>query len=321
MQASIEGEDDEGCGIEVIDNNGTEHWIEIKYESSKISHHEQDGYPDDPSQRSDEGNEHVEQARRFAQYYVYCERGYDTVPPEIHPERVDAVRRALQELSDSAFDALFGDLKQQLRSYHDDTERSVPIPADAAGPNSVLYRQHVYLGVDPSETDLTDELATLATVQDIDLDDADTAVSELSEATRSGWKSFTEQVDALAQNRTADASKAVEIGGVSSVYTAFVDGRGAEHIGEPADDPFEREPDILIEIAPIDPGFLDDFRAYFDHYLKCQIRDCFVRMGLHPPEGFRVLGPGRIEAAEQYKRLELYPDFTDPHNQTLLDSN
>lgn len=321
MKAVITGETEELVGINLRDNNGAEHILDLRKIDGQITAHQCEAYADKPEDRLPEENEYNEQARRFAQYYVYCERGYDTVPPEIHPERVDAVRRALQKLSDPAFDALFGDLKQQLRSYHDDTERSVPIPDDAAGPNSVLYRQHVYLGVDPSETDLIDEVATLATVPDVDLDDADTAVSELSEATRSRWGSFTEQVDALAQNRTTDASEAVEIGGVSSVYTAFVDGRGAEHIGEPAEDPFEREPDALIEIAPLDPGFLNEFRAYFDHYLKCQIRDCFVRMGLHPPEGFRALGPGRIEAAEQYKRLEMYPDFTDPHNQALLGSD
>ncbi|WP_323368202.1 hypothetical protein [Natrarchaeobaculum aegyptiacum] len=287
-------------------------------ESGEIKYHEQDGYADDPSQRSDESNEHVEQARRFAQYYVYAERGYDTVPPDIHPERIDAVRQAIQTLTDAEFDALFGELKQQLQSYHDDTERAILIPADAAGPNSVLYRQHVYLGIDTTQTEFADEVETLATVHGINLKDADTSVSELSDSTRSAWQSFTEQVESLARNRDIDASDALEIGGVSSLYTAYVDSSGREHIGEPADDPFNREPDTLIELAPIEPGSLEQFREYFDHYLQCQIRDCFVRMGLHPPEEFCVLGPGRIEAAEQYKRLEMYPDFTDPDNDRLL---
>jgi len=322
MKSTIDGErktnqGETRIGIRVEDKQGVEHGIEMD-ELGEITIHQQDGYPDEPSERTPIESEIVNQARRFAQYYVYVERGYDTVPLEIHPERIDAVRQALQGLSDPDFERLFGDLKQQLQSYHDGTDRAIPIPADAAGPNSVLYRQHVYLGLDPTNPTFADDAETLATIHGIDLEDADSPVSELSDSVRSGWRSFTDQLETLATERDRDHSDALEIGGVSSLYTAYVDSRGEEHIGEPADDPFDREPDTLIELAPIDPGSLEQFREYLDHYFQCQIRDCFVRMGLHPPEEFCVLGPGHIEAAEQYKRLEMYPDFTDPDNDRLL---
>ncbi|AGB14870.1 hypothetical protein Halru_0224 [Halovivax ruber XH-70] len=322
METEIIGEDEDDIGVKVVDQKGAEHQIELHKGNGDIYAHVCDEYADKAANRTPEENEVNEQARRFAQYYVYCERGYDTVPPEVHPERIDAVRQAIAELSQSAFDDRFGDLRQQLRSYHDDSvSRAIPIPSDAAGSDLVLYRQHVYLGLDPLETDLADEFETLATVHEIDLDETSEPVAVFNDSKCSDWRAFSEHAESLAQNRDVDISDAIDIGGVSSLYTAYVDDHGVEHIGEPNQDPFDRDPDTLIELAPIDPGPLQEFQAYVDHYLKCQIRDCFVRMGLHPPEEFCVLGPGRIEAAEQYKTLEMYPDFTDPDNRALLASN
>ncbi|MCL9815310.1 hypothetical protein [Natranaeroarchaeum aerophilus] len=323
MDGLITGENETLVGISVIDNNDAEHVIELRKTDGEITGHQCEEYADKAADRTPEENELNEQARRFAQYYVYCERGYDTVPPEIHPERIDAVRLAVQQLSDDAFADLFGDLEQQLRSYHDDgVSRAIPIPSGAAGPNSVLYRQHVYLGVDPLETDLADEAETLATLHDVDLDAIGnvTDVDEIGDSAVDDWQAFSQDLATVARDQEVTVNDTLAIAAVSSLYTAYVDSRGEEHIGEPDRDPFERDPDTLIELAPIDPGPLEEFRAYLDHYLKCQIRDCFVRMGLHPPEEFCVLGPGRIEAAEQYKTLEMYPDFTDPENDTLLAS-
>lgn len=318
MNAVITGENDELVGVNLRDNNGAEHVMDVRKNDGEIAAHQQDGYADRAAKRSEEGNEYVEQARRFAQYYVYLEEGYDTVPPEIHPERIDAVRGAIQDLSDAAFEQVFGDLYQQLRSYHDESvQRAIPIPSGAAGPDSVLYRQHVYLGVDPLQTDLASDAETLAAVHDIDLDAVtDESVAELGDGALANWEAFTDQFETLVRDR-AVTSDALSLGGVSSLYTAYVDARGEEHIGEPDEDPFDREPDTLLELAPVEPGSLAEFRAFLDHHLRCQIRDCYLRMGLRPPEDVRVLGPGRIEAAEQYKTLNMYPDFTDPENDRL----
>ncbi|NGM70802.1 hypothetical protein G6M89_17645 [Natronolimnobius sp. AArcel1] len=324
MEASITAEDENHIGLDVLDNSTYKHDLTLERESGEIVYHQCDAYADKADNRTPEENESNEQARRFAQYYVYCEQGYDTVPPEIHPERINAVRLAVQELSDAAFDDLFGDLEQQLRSYHDDgISRPIPIPSAATGPNSVLYRQHVYLGVDPLETDLAEEAKTLATVHGVDLEAIgdNTGIDEFNTSSVDDWHRFSADLATVARTQDVTVSDELTIADVSSLYTAFVDDRGVEHIGEPDRDPFDREPDTLIELAPIDPGPLEEFRTYLDHYLKCQVRDCFIRMGLHPPTAFCVLGPGRIEAAEQYKTLEMYPDFTDPDNEELLASN
>ncbi|WP_018259039.1 hypothetical protein [Halomicrobium katesii] len=286
----------------------------------EIDGHECDAYHDKAAKRTPEENEYSEQARKFARYYVYLERGYDTVPPVDHPERIDAVRLALQELSDDEFEALFGDLHQQMQSYHDTTTDRV-IPEPAAATEDILYRQRVYLGVNPLDTDLAQQAEGLAHAHGLDLSEdslLETIVDELTGDQRDDWEAFGEDLADLADDEDVSLDDSVYIDGASSLYATYLDESGVQHDTEPDQDPHDREPDTLIELPPIDPHSLDQFRAYLDHHLKCQIRDCFIRMGVHPPEEFRVLGNGRLESVAAYKLLEMYPDYHDPDADDIL---
>ncbi|WP_257217565.1 hypothetical protein [Halapricum salinum] len=117
------------------DNESVKHKIGVLYDG-EINGHLQDGYSDDPAKRTEDENEHVNQARRYARYYVYEQRGYDTVEHTENPGYVNAVREAIADLSDVEFRQYFGPLHQQLRSHHDDNvERLVDIPP-AHGPRT-----------------------------------------------------------------------------------------------------------------------------------------------------------------------------------------
>lgn len=315
MKASIEGEDEDGCGLEVIDNEGVEHWIEIKYGPGDITYHEQDGYPDDPSKRTPEESEHVHQARRFARYHVKLQRGYDTMPPLVDPDRIETVRAAVVALSPEGFDELFGDLHQQLASYYDeDVERVLDIPAEAASPESVLYRKNVYLGVDPLETDLAEEAEELADEYGLDFTGESVATRSLTELDGeevAAWEAFSEDLADRARETGTDVSAGTYIDAVSPLHMAYIDDAGREHVQE-VEEPFERDPDAMIELGVIDPGPPAEFQAYLAFHLRCQVRDAFVRMGLEPPEAYRVLGYGNFEATERYKHLDMYPEYHDP---------
>jgi len=320
MQGTIIGEDDADIGTKITDNNGVEHQIEIHKNNGEIYAHEQDGYPNKAAKRTADGNEHVEQARRFARYYVYVDRGYDTVPSTDHPERINAVRLAIQELSDAEFEALFGNLHTQMLSYHDAVDRAIPIPSEAAGPDSVLYRQNVYLGIDPLDTDIAADAADIASAHDLDLsvDTLEQSLDDLSAAAIEDWQSVTDEIAERAADRDIELDSGLYIDAVSSLYASFLDDHSDVTVTDPATDPFERAPDTLIELPPIDPGPLAEFRDYLDYHLKCQIRDCFVGMGVEPPEQFRVLGTGRLKATVAYSLLDMYPEYHDPQNQQLL---
>lgn len=311
MKAVITGEGDGIVGVNLRDNGGAEHLIEMN-QTGEITGHEQDGYPDKADKRTPEGNEHVEQARRFAKYYVYLERGYDTVKPEIHPERINAVREAVAAMDSDEFEELFGDLYQQIASHNGEAERILELPADIASPDSVLYRQHVYLGLDPLDTEYSDTAEELASRYDLDLSGETVNDTETPTARIDSWRAFGGDLAALAADDGGDLSEGLYVDGVSSLYMAYVDEAGHEHVGEPDVDPYPREPDTLIEHSPMDAGTLTEFQEYLNHHLACQVRDCFIRMGLEPPEPFQILGFGRFEAAEQYERLDMFPNYVDP---------
>ncbi|WP_408959796.1 hypothetical protein [Natrinema sp. 74] len=313
MEANITGQNDERVGLYVYDNNEIEHWIEMEFDG-EIKYHEQDGYPDKAVKRTKDGNEHVEQARKFAQYYVYRQRGYDTVPASRHPERIEAVRQAIHGLSDDAFEDLFGGLSQQLASYHDpEVDRSITIPRGAPDSDSVIYRQNLYLEIDLGASEVADQVAELAAVHDIDLEEfADRSATDLSKTNLERWDEFVGEFTALVSESETDISESVSLGTVSSLYTSYIDETGDQQFQQPDRDPLEREPDTVLELLPVEPGSLSEFRMYLDHHLKCQVRDSFVRMGLEPPERFRVVGNGRFKAAVAYNLLDLYPKYYDP---------
>nr|WP_152421987.1 hypothetical protein [Natrialba chahannaoensis] len=268
-------------------------------EDGEIKYHEQDGYPDDPAKRTHEGNEHVNQARRFARYYVYKERGYETLSWEEHPDRLNTVRVALEELPLEEFERLFGDFYQQLTSYFDeDTESVVDIPANAEEPSEILYRKDLFLTVDPEQSTGLERAVELADAYDIDLErppEQDTA----------SWEAFT---DAVASHPEIDFGGSLEIGGVSDLGMFYLDESWTEHEVDPPS-PVDRDPDARIELLPVEFSSLERCQEFLGHHLKCQIRDCFIGMGVEPPAEFRVLGPGRLYYTKRYGKLDMYEEY------------
>ncbi|MEZ3116127.1 hypothetical protein RYH80_09395 [Halobaculum sp. MBLA0147] len=277
----------------------------------EIKHHVSDGYAEAPTDRTDEDNERFSGTRRFARYYVYKERGYDTAHPQYHPERLDAVRTALQNLSDERARDLLGDLYQQMASYHDDTPRAMSIPREAPGADHMLYRTDIYLGVDLLDSEVSAVAEDIAATHDVDLSNDDHAVDHQSQSVLDRWEAFTDDLRETLVDRDVDLSGETYVDAVSPLYASYIDGGDYEVLG-PETDPLDREPDATLELAPVDPGDFEQFRAFVDHHLKCQIRDSYVRMGLEPPEQFRVIGSGRLESVVAYRFLDMYPRYDDP---------
>jgi len=320
MNAEFLDEDESDIGVEVVDNNGGEHHIEMHKSSGEIYAHHCEAYADKPRNRTPEENEHNEQARRFAQYYVAVKRGYDTVPPMTDTGRLNAVREAIESMSTEECMDYFGDLRQQMASHHGTAERVVEIPDAAKAPGFVLYRKDVYLGLNPAETEFADQADRLATSHGLDLSDPEVperSIADLSSSERTTWEEFSEELGSVLASSDTNVSEGVYIDAVSDLYMAYPDETGREHVTD-VRQPFDREPDARFELGPVDPRSPEEFQEYLAFNLKCQIRDCFVRMGVHPPEEFRVLGYGRYEAAERYNKVDFYPKFHDPENEALL---
>nr|WP_263020009.1 hypothetical protein [Natronobiforma cellulositropha] len=305
MDGKIVDENEKGVAVDVIDNNTVLHEISM-FKNGEITYHQQDGYADDPDERTEDDNERVNQARRFAKFHVYRERGYDTLEHVDNPDYIDAVRRAMLALSDEGFERYFGPLRQQLRSHHENVERPVALPAGVRAPNAVVYKLDIYLGVDIEGSGLTDQARTLAAEHGLEYGDGTQPKSggAVTDADRENWETFGEQLVERADGEDLE----LEIAAVSGIHVGFPNARG-EHEVQWAESPLDREPDARLELLPAEPGTLEEFREYLDHHLRCQVRDCFVGMGLVPPDPYKVVGFGKFIYARRYDHYDLYPQL------------
>ncbi|ELZ02262.1 hypothetical protein C482_05271 [Natrialba chahannaoensis JCM 10990] len=261
MKARIEGEDGEYVKIHVTDNNSTEHNLTLEIESGEIVYHEQDGYADDASKRTDNENYTVREARRYAQYYVHHETKYDTLPWDLQTNRFETVREALSQLSTEEAEEHFGNLLRQSLSHYEsdssvdtgDIARPIELPKSmSTHENAVLYCQELYL----------DEDGRIETVSGIHV----------------------------------------------NYYVAKGERRTDRHGNAP-----DREPDARIEIQPVPIVDVDVLCEYLQYNLRCQIRDCYICVGLEPPEEYRVLGPGQDRFTRRYHAADRFPEYYDKH--------
>ena len=314
MKAEIKKETDTGFGLLVTDNNEVEHKIGVQFDGH-IDGHLQDGYHDEAAKRTDEENEHVNQARKFARYYVYMQRGYDTVPPSENPVRIDAVRQAIAEMDLDTFEAHFGDLYQQLAYENGDAaEPALDVPPEASDPT--IYAQDVYLGIDPLETDLGQ---TLAAEHGLDVTDESASDLELSNATveqAREWGEFAGDFTVEAAAEGLDLSETAYVDESSALYVKYPDGPQLSAVDDHLE-PRGRDPDTVIELLPLELESLEYFQSFMDHYLRCQIRDCFVCMGVTPPEKFQVLGMGQFVPTTVYVHVDFYPEFHNPDSEAF----
>lgn len=319
MDAIITGETEKLIGLSVVDNNEVEHIVDVNKADGSIPGHQQDGYPDDPSKRTPAGNEHVKQARRFAQFFVYRKRGYDTLPAGRNPDRIEVVRRSLDRLDSDAFEALFGEFHQQFASHYDDIELVIEPPidigVDISGGSSTLkqigkgglkslfsnsddgnlyYRQTIYLGLNASVA------ATLIENTDRDIDIDETA--EVESLGAELWKIASQQEIDVTELFTID-----DVGGLHALYEKGVTEQETDH-----DEPFDRAFDARLELSPVPPESLDKFKDYLVYHLACQIRDCYLTMGIAPPAQYRTTGPGFVDSLRRYVIDDVYQPYQDP---------
>ncbi|AGB15068.1 hypothetical protein Halru_0426 [Halovivax ruber XH-70] len=309
MDGLITGENSERIGLSVIDNNHVEHIIEMEFDG-EIKHHDQDGYPDDPADRTEEGNERVNQARRYARYVVFVEGGYDTMPAAENPVRIDGVRQVIDGMDSTEFEQHFSDLYQQLAYEEGDgTEPVLTAPEGATDP--CIYCTNLYLGIDPLETDFGQQLAV---EHDLDVTDsaADIDLTDVSPGELDTWAEYAGEFAAYAETSMVNLNDAAYLDAVSALYVKYPDGPSLTAVDDHLE-PAAREPDTVIELLPIDPQNIEYFQSFMDHYLRCQIRDSYVEMGVHPPEKFRVIGMGRFMSSWRYDNIDFYPEFHDPN--------
>jgi len=324
MRAILGGEDENGVGLRVIDNNEISHGIHVAFDG-EITYHEQDRYPDKPAERTSEEKEYVSQARRFARYYVYRERGYQTLSAEQNPDRIEATRQVLESLETDEWMEYLGEFHQQCASHYDEAVEAVIEPpldvgvdADAfggiktllaantpaslrelfglTGGKNLFYCQNLYLEVDSA--------AVTELLESVDLE------AEFDPEADPTEQGFWATIGRLAADQEYEISELFDIEAVGPLY-GMVHGPDGETITD-HDEPLEREPDARIQHMPVPPQSPAEFRDAIDVHLRCQIRDCYLTMGCLAPEWTRITGAGFPKAIYRYGRTDRYQPYYDP---------
>ncbi|WP_363463919.1 hypothetical protein [Halogeometricum borinquense] len=296
MNGKIIGEDQKGVALFVEDNSGNEHEIGVSSDGN-IFHHADDVIPDNPSERSDKEDETFSQVRRFARWHVYREKGYDTVPASENPDRIAGVLLALLNLDQAEFEKYFGTLCRQVGSRDlPDVEPPLDLPPEVYNEQFIVYHQHVYLedDLETIQQEIRQAGSGVLTEQ---------TIQEL--VTTDSQNFFSKASSLLGDESLTDLS----IEGVSGVHTRYFEDTNEDRIIE-SDDPFDREPDACIELFPTEltPEF---YGLYIVNNLICQIRDCYIGIGVEPPAQYRILGPGKDKYTGKYYHFDFYPEYFD----------
>lgn len=311
MQATFSREDDDYVEFNITDNYGVGHTITFEKETGEIAYHGQEGYPDDASKRTSAGNEHVNQARRFAKFYVYRKRGYDTVDPCRNPDRIAAVTLALGSLSPDTLLEYLGDYYQQLRHYQGKAKPIVETP-ERSEVDIIWLEQDVYLALD-------DEAAMEALTEQVINRNL---LAALEEATSQGTagKEFQAKLEAALSSQGIDVDEQADsiaetlLAGVGPLEVCWKQGQQKQRRTAPGTGTeYDRDPDARLQLFANLYEFEDPagFQRALIHHLRCQIRDCYIGMGIAPPEDARVQGPGIYEYVGNYEKDDFYPSYND----------
>ena len=304
MKVNITGKNNERIGLYSTDNNGIKHWIEMEFDGT-IKYHEQDGYPDDPDKRTEAGNEHVNQARRFARYWVYRKRGYNTLESTNNPDRIALAAVALQLLSVDTVERLFGELYHQFCTESTADERPVVLP-DGVSHREAVYQQDIYLDFDNPPGAYEELLCNDATLEQL------AAVDESTDELSNRDVAMTLEATTVETDTLSAVEDGALIEAVSGVHIHWDDVLGQYHTQHGDQPALERDPDARVEIFAFEPDSVAELREQLVRNLLCQVRDCYLTMGIAPPEPVRILGHGRHDASTWYNHYDFYAEYFDP---------
>lgn len=309
MDGKITGESEVRVGLHVTDNNGKKHEIEMEFDG-EIKHHEQ-VYANATHGRTPEEDKHVGHARGYAQYYVYRERGYDTLDESRNPDRLMSTAAVVAALSSDEFEDHFGDLYQQLRSHGGHAEPVVGVMDAVKEDSFFVYAKEIYLG-DEGEMWSQLESASLEQVEGY----LETVGERLSEESL-GIAGLIDELPEIAAEHGLDDVSVPSVDPTQLIeatpppYPRWRIGTQIHEDHEQKPD-LDRKADCRLEIVPYVPDSLEAFQQYVLHHIKCQIRDCFTTIGVVPPEPFRVQGPGLDLVTMQYQHYPALQPYHDP---------
>ncbi|WP_245547785.1 hypothetical protein [Halovivax ruber] len=267
----------------------------------EITYHEQDAYPTSATKQTADESVRLRQAQEYARYMVQRELGYQTLQPRLTPEWLPYALGSVFGLSFDAFEDRFGHYAQQYHSALRPTiDPVIELPDEDAPVGGITYRADVFLGLD-FEAYLDDPAAASPVDAVAGITDAYALYEVLSEE--------------LSDRITDDAAAIKEVSALDLQYQRRAsDGRVEEPVVGERSYTSEGPPDAQLQMTPPQTSIestltTEIIQGLVCHHLQCQVRDAYLRLGLEPPEPFRVLGQGLAEQTMHYQHADCYPEY------------
>lgn len=286
-------------GIEVIDNDGVEHKLSLD-PSGTVHIHDQDAYPNRAADQSPNEAVRLEQVQAYAKYYLLQEKGYQTLEPRLTPAWLAYALGSVFQLDTDGFEHHFGAYSRQYHSQlRPEIDPVVELPREEAG-GGIVFRADVFLGLD-FEAYLT-EPETMAPFDAVDgiLDEYD-LYAALGEQVENRLEADADAVEAVSELDVLYQTRS----STGSVEERTV-GERTHSQDRPADAQLQMTPPQASLSADLTTEILQGLVL---HHLTCQVRDAHLRLGIEPPEPFRVLGQGLYEQTIRYQHADVYPPY------------
>jgi hypothetical protein len=305
MDINVEKQNQEKFEVKVTDNAEKVHRIGV--EGIDIIYHNSEDYPDDPDERTPEQNERVAQARLYARYWTYCMLESTSLENNNNPVHIDAVRSNLNTHETSDLKENIEPLYKQLKYDRGESggKKIIDVPED----ENYIYNVDVKFVGQKLEQERV--LKEMLEEHNLDISEEHTS-RDLSPEEINEWAETPrkqEDIDSDLENGFQ-----VETVSFSPVYASVYKNDRTMPLDESRtfNDRF-----ATIEIAYLRSGDLDEFREQVQYNLRCQIRDMFVRMGVVPPTGYRVLGSGKYSAELAYENINFYQELHKMNRNTV----
>lgn len=320
MQARINAETSQIVELTVEDRANTTHDLDITRDGTVRRHHIRGRSADVANQSRDEA-EQLRQVQRFAKYYLFRQRGYETLTPYdgtdriAYPERVAAAALIIGAMSLETFESQFEAAYHQRKRPTPADCPPVQPPGDSQETTCTRIEQDIYLTVDDdllrSLQDVLVELEALGALRQL----MDRRPDKEDEHLFDRLASIFSRSDGLAASSPARPTGEIPfIRGTSPLRVHWqIDGATRVEYGsggESPNAPIACRLQLPMTTQPV-TSVAAFQRLVLDH-LICQLRDCYVGMGLAPPRDLRVRGQGIAAFSTEFADGETYQRYDDP---------
>ncbi|QIB76116.1 hypothetical protein G3I44_18690 [Halogeometricum borinquense] len=318
MNVTEHSETDRTVELRISDHDDVQHHLTLSKEG-EVTDHWCDQHLPDSDDRSLGDEERLARVERFAKYYLTRTTGSNALSPYSQsdqvadPDRLAVTTLLIGAMAQDTLESHLTTCYDQLAALRANDTPPVEPPQVAPDADWELIEQDIHLTLDTEEIRrLADVLAELNSLGEIrqaldvrpDRKDSD-LFSRLNRVLSTSESSFTE-----------DASSEQFLRVISPLRVHWnTDGPTRIEYGDGTEPDEDATLAARIQLTPDHTPIISVAafqRTLVDHF-RCQLRDCYVGMGVRPPSDAQVTGHGITAFTDRYERADQLQNYHSEH--------